>query len=106
MTQLLYPQESAPLPILQKAKNRMYLNKIKKTLQQAMPKLTAGTAFYKQKLWVDSLGVYHCGEGMEYTCVCDVTPILQKAFCITSLFACRAHDMLLQRPVMSPALSI
>ena len=30
MTQLLYSQENAPLPILQKAKYRVYLKKIKK----------------------------------------------------------------------------
>ena len=69
-----------------------------------MPKLTAGTAFCKRKLWVDNLGVHHCGEGMEYRCICDLTHILQKAFCITRLFACKTHDMSLQRQVMSPAL--
>jgi hypothetical protein len=30
MTQVLYPQENAPLLILQKAKNRVYLKEIKK----------------------------------------------------------------------------
>jgi len=60
--------------------------------------------FYIRRLWVDNLGVQHCGEDMECTIACDLTPVLQKVLCITRLLACRAHDTLQQRPVMSPAL--
>ena len=46
-----------------------------------MLKLTAGTAFYKRKLWVDNLGVNHFGEGMEYTCVYVISlPSYKKHF--------------------------